>query len=133
MKRQMRRVLAIFLVVFFGLGPLTATLEAGENARLPACCRRNGEHHCLMSDEAVARMVQAASGSTPVLAAPAHCPLYPCTAPAATVPVHALALIAAHALPLVQQPHSLFACQPAERSIFGRTHAGRGPPNSFFG
>ena len=54
----MRRALSILLVLFFGLGPLTATLQGSDDSRLPACCRRNGAHHCVMAEEALARIVR---------------------------------------------------------------------------
>lgn len=45
----MRRALAIFLLVGFSL-PLIAPLLAStpSEASLPACCRRDGQHHCMM-------------------------------------------------------------------------------------
>lgn len=44
----MRRALAIFLLVGFSL-PLIAPLLAStpSEASLPACCRRDGRHHCM--------------------------------------------------------------------------------------
>ncbi len=45
----MRRLLAIalfFLVSFPLISPLFA-LTGGPQANLPACCRRNGAHHCM--------------------------------------------------------------------------------------
>ncbi|MGB7548225.1 MAG: hypothetical protein WBM14_10785, partial [Terracidiphilus sp.] len=86
----MRRVLSIFLVLLFGLGPLSATLEASDDARLPPCCRRHGAHHCAMAEAMIARMAQAASG-TPAFTAPSHCPFYPTNASAILAPVYALA------------------------------------------
>lgn len=45
----MRRVLASLLVLVFSL-PLIAPSFASspDDASLPACCRRNGAHHCAM-------------------------------------------------------------------------------------
>ncbi|HTV16047.1 MAG TPA: hypothetical protein VME68_15105 [Acidobacteriaceae bacterium] len=50
----MRRALAIFLLVGFSL-PLIAPLLAStpDGASLPACCRRNGKHHCMMGAAAM--------------------------------------------------------------------------------
>jgi hypothetical protein len=45
-----RRLLAISLLLLFGF-PLIAPLfamQADANGNLPACCRRNGAHHCSM-------------------------------------------------------------------------------------
>jgi hypothetical protein len=47
----LRRLLSIVLVAMFGLpfvSPLLA-LTAKSESNLPACCRRNGQHHCMMS------------------------------------------------------------------------------------
>jgi hypothetical protein len=48
----MRRVFAVTLVLVFSL-PLIAPLLAStpDESQLPACCRRNGKHHCAMSME----------------------------------------------------------------------------------
>ena len=44
----MRRSIALSLVLVFSW-LLTAPLFAPDSeARLPACCRRNGKHHCMM-------------------------------------------------------------------------------------
>ncbi|HTX42579.1 MAG TPA: hypothetical protein VMD25_12165 [Acidobacteriaceae bacterium] len=45
----MRRVLAAMLVLVFS-APLIAPIFTGtvDEAALPACCRRNGKHHCMM-------------------------------------------------------------------------------------
>jgi hypothetical protein len=66
----MRRILAITLLIAFG-SPLVLPLLASTpdlQRNLPACCRRNGTHHCngLMSS----------TGDNPALKAP-PCPNYP--------------------------------------------------------
>lgn len=46
----LRRLLSICLLAMFGLpfvSPLLA-LSAKSESNLPACCRRNGQHHCMM-------------------------------------------------------------------------------------
>ncbi len=45
----MRRGFSILLILFFGLGPLSAFVDGSEDASLPACCRRHGAHHCAMN------------------------------------------------------------------------------------
>lgn len=129
----MRRGLSIFLVLFFGLGPLTATLQASDESRLPPCCRRHGAHHCAMYDAMVAQMVQAESGSTPVLSAPSHCPYYPGNSTAATASFHALAPSQAGLPALLAQAHSPAGSRAAARLHRIRTHAGRGPPHPTLG
>ncbi len=124
----MRRALSILLVLFFGLGPLATALQASDDSRLPACCRRNGAHHCAMADAALARVAQAAG--LPAFSAPTHCPLYPRGLATAVAPVHAMA--ASLAVPATQRMTScalpLF-CADAPR-ICARSHSGRGPPDS---
>jgi hypothetical protein len=44
----MRRTLASLLLALVSL-PLIAPLLLASDAGLPACCRRNGEHHCSMA------------------------------------------------------------------------------------
>ncbi len=125
---QMRRALSIFLVLFFGLGPLTATLSADDESSLPPCCRRHGAHHCAMYDAMIARRVQAASGKPIVTAPPAHCPFYP-TNPGATVAsIHALASSPVILPSAIEQGHSHAAYQISISMGRIRTRAGRGPP-----
>ncbi len=45
----MRRALAAMLVVLFSFPLIAPALASGPNdSQLPACCRRNGKHHCAM-------------------------------------------------------------------------------------
>src|ERR1039458_6653463 len=98
----MRRCVSIFLVLCFGLGPLTGMLEASDESRLPACCRRHGAHHCAMAMQ-MAAMV---AGSTPMLTAPPTCPLFPGFAAGPCTPIHALAAAVASLPVLMARLHS---------------------------
>ncbi len=69
---QMRRVVGVFLILLFWLGPLAAVLPANAESRLPACCRRNGAHHCALSAAS-----HPYSGGSPVFAHPSQCPSFP--------------------------------------------------------
>jgi len=124
----MRRALSLFLILFFGLWPLAATLPAGDDLRLPPCCRRHGAHHCAMAMRLAALMSQAESGGTPVAEAPSTCPLYPGTGAAFSLPAPALAVqvSAIHA----QATRSFVSFGPADAPIENPAciHAGRGPP-----
>jgi hypothetical protein len=125
----MRRVLSICLVLFFGIGPFPAALGTSDDARVPACCRRHGTHHCVMNEDPVAQSVRSDSGSSPFLSAPSRCPLYPGDSPATTSPIHALAGPFASMNVSLVVAHSP-AAQKVARCIGQiRTHAGRGPPN----
>ena len=129
---QMRRVLSILLALFFGLGPLAATFEAQDDARLPACCRRNGAHHCDMTDTELARAAQAASPSAPVFSAPSHCPLYPTGASATNSPAHALTASAAKLYRSAAQNRVLADSQQVSSDSVSRAHTVRGPPAPAF-
>jgi hypothetical protein len=46
-----RKLVSILLMLVCGLqaAPLLEGLSRGDKFNLPACCRRNGQHHCMMS------------------------------------------------------------------------------------
>ncbi|GAA3747153.1 hypothetical protein [Terriglobus aquaticus] len=58
----MRKILAIVLLLVFGLPSALPLLAAGQDdAGLPACCRRAGKHHCAMSAEDAAKVLAGAA------------------------------------------------------------------------
>jgi hypothetical protein len=122
----MRRGLSIALVLVFLLGPLGSLLDADGESRLPACCRRHGAHHCMMSEQ-MARMM---SGSGPAISPPAHCPLFPEYRAVTLAQQHAIAATSASVPAQLAQPHSPAASRAAARLSQLRTRAGRGPPRS---
>jgi hypothetical protein len=124
----MRRALSILLVLFFGLGPLTATVRGSDDSSLPACCRRQGTHHCAMADVVIARGVQASSGGRPILSAPTHCPLYPHGARATVASVHALTVLRTPRVALRPESCLLPALRVRVLSSPARSDAVRGPP-----
>jgi hypothetical protein len=95
----MRRLLTLLLTVVLGLGPtleaipaMASSLGLGssasasiDEASLPACCRRNGTHHCALQAASLAAKRSAATagssaqstGSTPALSAPDFCSRMP--------------------------------------------------------
>jgi len=127
--RQMRRPLAILLVLFFALGPLQGVLQASDESRLPACCRRNGAHHCAMGQDMLAAL-ERAIGSTPAFTAPATCPSFPSFVLGILTPSHALALIRSWAPVLVEQAHSPTTASAVVIRIAIDTRSGRAPPAS---
>lgn len=126
----MRRLLSILLVLVFGFGPLSATLES-EDARLPPCCRAHGTHQCGMSARLMARIFEAWSHTTNVHA-PASCPLY------RTFYDQSFATEQA-ALPAVAAAHAASADEAVSIAIArlrlsaaAVAHAPRGPPVTTF-
>jgi len=127
----MRRGFSIFLILFFGLGPLSATIPGSEDINLPPCCRRHGAHHCAMAMRMAAMMARIESGATPAFSAPLTCPYYP--GPGATITTTPPAIAAAAAQLPAQPPRGDSLPAPLSSVPFpspGRTHAGRGPPAS---
>jgi hypothetical protein len=54
--RAVRRILSILLTIVFGLpmvSPLFA-LQGSPASNLPACCRRDGKHHCMLAMDGAA-------------------------------------------------------------------------------
>lgn len=125
----MRRVFSILLVLFFAFGPLQGLLEASDDARLPACCRRHGAHHCAMADQVMAMMARS-NGSTPFVVAPGTCSSFPGCNLGISTPSHALAA-SQLALPvLLERAHSPVTASQDVRMIPFLSRAGRAPPLS---
>ena len=125
----MRRPLAFLLILFFALGPLQGVLEASEDSRLPACCRRHGAHHCAMSEDMRAALEKATS-SSPTFTAPATCPSFPGFALGFSTPSHALAAASSWALLFLEQSHTPLLATADVQITNIRTRSGRAPPSS---
>jgi hypothetical protein len=125
---QMRRGFSIVLVLIFCLVPPSALIDAGENASLPACCRRQGEHHC---STAVQRAMKekAESGSAPALAAPVACPDYPGSAAAFSTPRPALTVSVQGATALMAEAQTAPDTPAAPTWSPSEAQSERGPPS----
>ena len=126
---QMRRGFSTFLILFFGLGPLTALMSADDDLRLPACCRRHGAHHCAMAAEMAELMALASSGK-PILTAPLTCPIYPGNQAGTATPTYGLAASQGRAQGLVVERWTPVVDRTAQVLSPVRTRAGRGPPDT---
>lgn len=119
----MRRILASLLVVLFGFSLIAQALFASDpDSNLPACCRRNGKHHCAM-------MTRSGESSGPVLLA-ARCPAFPS--------VNAIPSSQTAGLPgsssstriaLEMQSPSLIGIQAHSRISYSQAGQKRGPPS----
>ena len=123
----MRRAIAILMLLISGsfLGaPLLATSNSIEQNNLPACCRRNGSHHC------VTRMIKGDPGTTQISAPPEKCPMFPHTGQMTPVKNSAIAPSVTGAFYACVQSHPACHMQSeAQRRIsFGRSRQKRGPP-----
>jgi hypothetical protein len=124
----MRRGFSIFLILFFGLGPLSAFVDSSGDAGLPPCCRRHGAHHCAMYAQIMAMRAGRGIDPAPGFSAPLTCPLYHGPALSMLVPAHALAAAAtSFRAEFKRTPAPAFE-RMAAFSCPSRAHAGRGPP-----
>ncbi len=126
----MRRAVSILLLALLCFPNLLSVLtqSSSDESRLPACCRRNGKHHCAMPEEMVGRIVAANSGKTPLIGAPAHCPFYPAAQNATLTPIFAVTPQAA-TLPTHQLTERIFLARVARAyAAIAGSHAVRGPP-----
>jgi hypothetical protein len=118
----MRRLLAIFLLAAFGLPVAASALALAQdsgNTHLPACCRRNGAHHCAG--------MTAASGGAPAVSA--TCPSFP--QPSATAPANTFAAVIPPPAATLFHRTTFTASQRAEtqrRLSRERSRHKRGPP-----
>jgi hypothetical protein len=120
-----RRVLSFTLLLLFSLpliSPVLA-LTASSDGILPACCRRNGAHHCT----SMTRSPQLGSG-TSLSAIPQHCPAYP----AAVTPIrhHDLSFQAASLIfaEIVSHPTVKLQTEARARVALDISRQKRGPP-----
>jgi len=117
----MRRILAITLLIAFGsplVLPLLASTTGSQN-NLPACCRRNGAHHC------TGLMPGANSG--PALQSP-PCPNYPSPATPVSLNAAALAAPTASAIELSVAATPPTATHPRAQISILSSNLLRGPP-----
>jgi hypothetical protein len=92
-------------------------------SNLPACCRRNGAHHCTMSlDEA------ASNSATSVQAIRQTCPSFPAIAAPANASLALARPSAAVFAALLSHPSIQFQTEARYRVSFNRSHQKRGPP-----
>jgi hypothetical protein len=121
----MRRAFSIFLILFFGLGPLSVFLDS-EDANLPPCCRRHGTHHCAMTS----MTRNAASSNMPMASAPLTCRDYPGLSALLAAPAPALMVAAANLPVPCEQAGAALANYAAPKATPTHILAGRGPPRT---
>jgi hypothetical protein len=133
----MKRLLSILLALILGLAPSLMALPAGaltliagnrDEANLPACCRRNGAHHCHMNAEQMRRMMAASSGET-TLGAPSCCPSYPRSVATSVSSEHALVASVGGQSTLLVERRTPQSSRAAALISARRTWPKRGPPS----
>lgn len=121
----MRRLLTLVLLAFFNaplMTPLFA-LALSSDANLPACCRRNGAHHCAM------QMAQSESNDPAFTSVPERCPAYP--RPATLVRItHAQTRSEARSgTATAAVTHVMPATETRSKLAFASPYQKRGPPS----
>jgi hypothetical protein len=119
----MRRSVAIVLALLFSWMLVLPAFASTTRSNLPACCRKDGKHHCMQS--------ASSDPSTPRIAAVnAKCPC--CPSSFSLAPSHELwAPAASDAIfaGLVRHPAVSPQTEAAFRVSFFRAHQKRGPPS----
>jgi hypothetical protein len=123
-----RKLLSLLLLAVFSLPLLlpALALAQGPESNLPACCRRNGAHHCSMSAEEMQRLLNGIKASAPR----PHCPNYPVAITTLrhvdlATPKDAPALAS-----VVRRSAVLIPSETRARLALDATHLTRGPPAS---
>jgi hypothetical protein len=123
---RVRRALGIVLLLLFSLpliSPLLA-LSAGSEANLPACCRRNGAHHCMK----VMQPAETSDSGATLSAIPPRCPAFPAVVTQVRhgdLSLHTASLIFAG---ILSHPTVKPQTQARARVSLDRARQKRGPP-----
>jgi hypothetical protein len=119
------KVIAIALLLVFAGDTILPGLFTGSESKLPACCRRNGKHHC-----ASMNMQQQAETSGPAIKAiQTRCPYFPAAAQEQTYSTTILPKRQASSFALIFSAAAGHAQTEARfRLSFSRASQKRGPP-----
>jgi hypothetical protein len=121
----MFRGLAMLLLALFGLSPFSPLVLARDaDSRLPACCRRGGQHSCAM----MARQPASSSGQS---VQAARCRLFPAAQaipPGRTVSLRGVSRAVFGGR--VSHADFRFQAETLYRISYSRAGHGRAPPNS---
>ena len=114
------------LIGSFLAAPLLALSSSDPEASLPACCRRNGHHHCTMTDQAM----RSAGSGTQARQTPQRCAFYPRAVTAPLFPFDsAPAASATHYAQVASHPAIHPQTDAFYRLSLDRSRQKRGPPD----
>jgi hypothetical protein len=123
----MRRIVGVHLVLLYLLGPLIAFAPAGAESRLPACCRRSGSHHCMMS---MGERAALENGDAHLAWSSSKCPYWPVQPKAAHTPASLYQSISVSSISLDSHPNGVVQSESKRRISGERSRSNRGPPES---
>jgi hypothetical protein len=120
----MRRKIALSLVLMFSWMLIAPLFTPDAEASLPACCRRNGKHHCMM------HMMERLGGNEKSFTSVSEkCPSFP----AGTCAVHSPSFKPEAGeqfyAQIVSHPACVAQTEALSRIAFLRSHQKRGPPS----
>ncbi len=119
--KMIRRVVAVFLLAVSGLLPVLSALTSGAAPKIPACCRRDGDHRCSMTD--VDNQQDRRAGS--------KCAQFPVGKALPASMATALPACEINGLvPLEGRFDSIVGCELRRAEAHGRANQQRGPPLS---
>ncbi len=127
--RNVQRISAILLLAVFSFSLSVPAILADSNSTLPACCRRDGKHHCAMMDM---QDQQSSSSGAGFHAAQQKCPYFPKAgaeqAHSKILPPRVSAAIFAS---ILSHPAAQAQTEAQYRTSFSRARQKRGPPLFF--
>ena len=121
------RLISILLLALFGLPFVSPLFAVGQQpgARLPACCRRNGQHHCAAG---MGEMAQLSAHRPQLQNTPAKCPYRSAFLVAAPPPVLAPSIGAVISAPPISRSAVSVPLERTRRTSHDRSCPKRGPP-----
>jgi hypothetical protein len=121
-----RRILSLVLLFTFGF-PLVApalALSQTADSNLPACCRRNGAHHCMMSTEQTAALLN----GNHFTSIRSKCPFCPTTSPTSQHNQLGFQAIDSRLSNLIAYPAKYSQVEARARATEIAVRQSRGPP-----
>jgi hypothetical protein len=125
-----RRLLAILIAILVGLPTVTPlfALATGDDPSRPACCRRDGKHHCMLVDMDMSGSSDRSGFNAPSISE--HCPYGAKSVPSASHPDWTLQTAQAVFAGVVAHPAVAPQTESKRRISAERSRHKRGPPEA---
>ena len=128
MQRRLLSILLFWATLFPMVAPALTTGAMGQST-LPACCRRGGKHHCMMSPEVRALLMGESNAALRFGTPPEQCPYRQHSLAAVHLPVFTPGAAATPAAFLLHEPSAATQAECLRRISFDRSRQKRGPPS----